>query len=161
MRLADLPPEFAAIARAQLDAAYDRTSAGYDGTSTPNDRTSARRKVRKPRTPERVVLKDCLDALERFGIEHHRNNTGAVRIGGRFMRFGKPGSSDILGILPRGIDSPPGRFFACECKATGKKPTKLQRAYLERVAADGGLALVVDEVDSLAITLRRMFPGRG
>jgi hypothetical protein len=71
------------------------------------------------------------------------------------VKFGKKGASDIIGCLPD------GRFLAVEAKAPGKKPTKAQREYLERVAADGGLALVVDEVGSLGVLLRRLYPGRG
>jgi hypothetical protein len=62
----------------------------------------------KGTTPEGAVLAGCLRYLEIRGIYHWRNSTGAVRIGpGRFMRFGKVGSSDILGVLPGGkIHSP-------------------------------------------------------
>ena len=63
-------------------------------------------------TPESHVLTGCLKYLETRGIYHWRNSTGAVRIApGRFMRFGKVGSSDILGILPG------GRLLCVECKA--------------------------------------------
>jgi hypothetical protein len=63
-------------------------------------------------TPESQVLEGCLHYLQVRNIYHWRNSTGAVRIApGRFMRFGKVGSSDILGVLPG------GRLLCVECKA--------------------------------------------
>ena len=54
-------------------------------------------------TPESHVLSGCLRYLKARGIFCWRNNSGAVQIApGRFMRFGKRGYSDILGVLPDG-----------------------------------------------------------
>jgi hypothetical protein len=65
-------------------------------------------------TPEGRILAGCLRYLEVRGVYHWRNSTGAVQIRpGRWYRFGKVGSSDILGILPG------GRFLAVEVKARG------------------------------------------
>jgi hypothetical protein len=145
VNLSDLPPDLAAIARAQLGV-----RAGTPHTEgTPHTR-------RRGRTPEGVVLRDCLKTLEAWGIEHQRNNTGAAKIGRRLIKFGKKGSSDLLAVLP-----PHGQLMAVEVKAPGKKPTKLQQAYLERVAEAGGLAIVIDDVGSLGMYLRRLYPGRG
>ena len=53
--------------------------------------------------PEAPVLNGCLQYFQAQGIYHWQNSTDAVRIApGRFMHFGKVGSSDILGILPGG-----------------------------------------------------------
>ena len=49
-----------------------------------------------------------------------RNNTGAVRTGRRFFRFGINGMPDIIGVTAT------GRFIACEVKMDGKKPTEIQ-----------------------------------
>jgi hypothetical protein len=57
----------------------------------------------KKTTPESLVLDGCLQYLEIRGIYCWRNNVGAVQIRpGQFMRFGKVGSSYILGVLPGG-----------------------------------------------------------
>lgn len=60
---------------------------------------------------------------------------------GHFYRFGKPGSSDILGILDD------GRFLAIEVKRPGKEPTEVQREFLENINKNGGLAFVAYSVD--------------
>jgi hypothetical protein len=54
------------------------------------------------------------------------------------MRFGKTGSSDILGVLPD------GRFLAVECKAPeGGKLSPDQKQFHADVRELGALALVV------------------
>jgi hypothetical protein len=89
-------------------------------------------------TPESAVLAGCLRYLEKTGIYHWRNSTGAVRIApGRFIRFGKVGSSDIEGILP---DS---RFLAVEVKAARGVLSPEQQEFLETIKRQGGLAVVV------------------
>ena len=101
-------------------------------------------------TPESIVLDGCLNYLKVRGIYHWRNNTGAVRIGpGRFMRFGKVGSSDILGLLPG------GRLLCVECKAKGGRLSPEQERFLEDVKNLGGLAVVCRGWQELDEALRR------
>jgi hypothetical protein len=79
------------------------------------------------RTPESAVLAGCLRYLEKAGIYHWRNSVGSVQIRpGRWYRFGKVGSSDILGCLPG------GRFLAVEVKAPGGCLSPEQRQFLAR-----------------------------
>ena len=100
--------------------------------------------------PEAPVLNGCLKYLQIRGIYHWRNSTGAVRIApGRFMRFGKVGSSDILGILPG------GRLLCVECKAPdGGKLSPEQKQFLADVRELGALALVVRGWQELDAALR-------
>jgi hypothetical protein len=95
--------------------------------------------VSKGNGPESQVLEGCLHYLQVRGIFHWRNNTGAVQVRpGQFMRFGKVGSSDILGVLPG------GRFLAVECKAPdGGRLSPEQKQFLADVRELGALALVV------------------
>jgi len=88
--------------------------------------------------PEKAVLAGCLRYLEARQIYHWRNNCGAVQVApGRFIRFGKKGSSDILGILPG------GRLLCVECKAEGGRLSPEQKIFLDEVRELGALALVV------------------
>lgn len=93
---------------------------------------------------ETALVRDCLQYLHTKGIMAWRNNTGGVKVNKRFVRFGQPGSADILGILP-----PEGRLLAVECKVGRNELTELQRDWLQRVASSGGLALVVYSLDEL------------
>lgn len=60
------------------------------------------------------------------------------------IRFGFPGISDILGMLKD------GRLLAVECKRLGQRPTVEQVAFLARVRAGGGVAIVATSVEDVA-----------
>lgn len=53
----------------------------------------------------------CLQFLELRGVFAWRNNSGARKIGSTFVRWGQPGSPDIIGIMPG-----TGRFIGVETK---------------------------------------------
>src|SRR5204863_371322 len=71
-----------------------------------------------------------------------RNNSGGFALGTgkarRFVRAGLTGSADILGVLPGS-----GKLLAVECKSATGRLSESQRAFLDRVNAAGGVALVV------------------
>lgn len=106
---------------------------------------------------EAPVLRGCLDLLHMRGIYAWRNNTGSMRDStGRPVHFGLVGSSDILGVLGLGRLMV-GRLLCIECKRPGGgRLTTSQRAFLERVRAEGGVALVVNDIDTLAAVLDRL-----
>jgi len=78
-----------------------------------------------------------------------RMNTGAVKIPAidgkppRFVRYGFPGCSDILGQMTD------GRVLAIEVKSAAGRATEAQDAFLKRVATYGGVAGVVRSVACL------------
>lgn len=78
-----------------------------------------------------------------------RNNSGAHRVGNRFIRYGCPGSADILGVLP-----PTGRLLAVEVKrAKGGRLSEDQRRWGESVTRAGGLYVVASSIDDLKAAL--------
>lgn len=100
---------------------------------------------------ENEVLRGCLEYLRANGIFCFRNNTGAVKIGRRFIRYGTPGSSDILGIMPD------GRFLAVECKREkGGRLSELQKAFLTAIQINGGVSIVARSVDELKKELEKV-----
>jgi len=102
---------------------------------------------------------DTVRAILQFLALHHipawRVNTGAAKIGGRFLRFGSPGMSDILGIrvvhatslMKRPILV--GRLLAIEVKTATGRVTPAQQAFLTLVNAHGGLAFVARSVEDV------------
>ena len=91
---------------------------------------------------ESEVLKQCLEYLKMRNIFAWRNNSGAVKNGK--LRYGMPGSSDILGILPN------GQFLAIECKREkGGILSDKQVEFLSRIKENGGVALVVHSLNDL------------
>jgi hypothetical protein len=104
-------------------------------------------------TPEGAVVKACLEYLELRGVYAYRQNTGAAEYQDkagkkRFVRYGKPGVSDIIGVLPG------GRFLAVECKAPGGRLSENQIEFLNDIERMGGLAVVAKSVDDLERSLR-------
>ena len=91
-----------------------------------------------PETPESEILKQVLAAC----LYHprvataHRMNSGMMKIGARYVRFGFPGCPDILGMLRD------GRMLAVEVKKAGKHPTQEQVEFLGLVHRNNGLAFV-------------------
>lgn len=93
---------------------------------------------------EHEIQQRILYALgSRTDVTVWRNNVGAARApGGGLVRFGLPGSADILGFL-----HPSGRFLAVEVKsATGRLSPK-QQVFRRVVEAGGGLFIVARTVD--------------
>lgn len=73
------------------------------------------------------------------------NNTGGMKIGDRFLRFGKKGSSDWLGIT---LD---GKLLALECKTGDGQQSPDQKHFQKIIEAYGGRYKVVRSVQD-AIT---------
>ena len=69
-----------------------------------------------------------------------RMNSGAVRIGGRFLRFGWPGCPDVLGQLKD------GRLLGVEVKGPTGKLRPEQAVFLDRVRAAGGVAFLARDL---------------
>tara|TARA_R110002051_G_scaffold178040_1_gene247849 strand:+ start:7308 stop:7646 length:339 start_codon:yes stop_codon:yes gene_type:complete len=82
-----------------------------------------------------------------------RNNTGAIRLDKRFIRFGAVGSSDILGVMSD------GRFLAIEVKSAKGKLTKHQKVFLDGIRDAGGVAFVARSIEDVAMGLK--LHGRG
>lgn len=98
---------------------------------------------------ESEIQSQILEYLLLKGHFCWRNNTGAFRWtdrhgGERLQRFGKVGSSDIIG-MQKGT----GRFIAIEVKQPGKDPTDDQREFITEVRASGGLAFVATKLEDV------------
>ena len=88
--------------------------------------------------PEAAALVEVLLTLRAHPMVAwaERMNSGAVRIGGRFVRFGWTGCPDVLGQL---LD---GRLLGVEVKAAKGRLRPEQTIFLERIRAAGGVAFM-------------------
>jgi penicillin-binding protein-related factor A (putative recombinase) len=57
------------------------------------------------------------------------------------------GVSDIIGLLPS------GRLFACEVKSEKGRLSEHQKAFLENIKLNGGIAFVARSIDDVAMNL--------
>jgi len=108
-------------------------------------------------TPEGLVLGAIMDYLKARQIYAWRNNSGAVKVGtpeaSRYVRYGRKGSSDILGILDD------GRFLAIEVKSAKGKATPEQVEFLADITKRGGVAFVARSIEDIDAHLFQ--PGYG
>lgn len=105
--------------------------------------------ARKTYRSEAEIQAGIMGYLNTMKIFAWRNNTGGFSPRpGQFLRFGEPGSADILGVLPG------GRFFAIECKRVGKRATPLQAEWLAQVNENGGLGFVASSADDVRAQFR-------
>lgn len=90
-------------------------------------------------TVENDLTNAAMQYLTMRGVYCWRNNSGAHKSddGKRYIRYGYPGSSDILGIT---LD---GRMVACEVKSQFGTLSSHQKAFLEEVTSRGGVGVVI------------------
>ncbi len=88
--------------------------------------------------PEAAALKEVLLALTAHPAVAwcERMNSGAFKIGNRFVRFGWKGCPDVLGQLRD------GRLIGVEVKAAKGKLRPEQTIFLERIRRAGGVAFM-------------------
>ena len=115
--------------------------------------------MRKPREQDTVIA--ILQLLHAHRIPAWRINTGATKIGGRFIRFGAVGMADIIGIVNKRVSlygsqdgsencEIPGQFLAIEVKSAKGIVTPTQQSFLDQVNAAGGKGFVARSVDDVA-----------
>lgn len=100
-------------------------------------------KYRMKKYTETDLVRDCLKYLNLRNVYAWRNNTGGLKKGDHFIRFGSVGSPDILGILPY------GRLLCVECKVGKNKLSRSQEDWLKRAAEAGAKTCVVYSLEEL------------
>ena len=99
---------------------------------------------------EAAALVEVLQALRTHPAVAwaERMNSGAARIGARFVRFGWPGCPDVLGQLKD------GRLLGVEVKGPTGRLRTAQAVFLDRIAAAGGAAFVARDCRDVLRELR-------
>lgn len=88
--------------------------------------------------PESAALVEVLKALRAHPAIAwcERMNSGAAKVGNRFIRFGWPGCPDVLGQLRD------GRLLGVEVKSPTGKLRPEQTVFLDRIRGAGGVAFM-------------------
>ena len=97
---------------------------------------------------EGIVLSRCLEWLALNGFFAWRNNTGTAKIDMRFIRFGQPGSTDIICILPD------GKFLGIECKTKNGKQLLPQQVFERQVKKNKGYYILARDPSDIIAFLK-------
>lgn len=103
-------------------------------------------------TSERDIQSEIWHAMSQFS-RMFRNNVGAFKTKGRWIKFGLvKGSSDLIGwtrveIMPDMVGKTVAVFTAVEIKTKTGKATPAQLYFVERVKLDGGYAGIARSVE--------------
>ena len=102
--------------------------------------------------PESAALVEVLKALRAHPavVWCERMNSGAARVGNRFIRFGFAGCPDVLGQLTD------GRFLGVEVKSPTGKLRPEQSLFLERVRGVGGVAFMARDLRDVLRELNQL-----
>lgn len=92
------------------------------------------------------LVNAILLAVSPLGIAWN-NPTGALKVEDRFIRYGCPGSPDILGCIR-------GRFVGIEAKVGADRQSAKQANFASAVRAAGGIYILARSVDDALNTLR-------
>lgn len=85
------------------------------------------------------VKKEVQDIIDIYHLAIKRQNTGATKIGKRFIRFGEPGDGDFSGYCQH-----TGRHVEIEAKRpVGGRISDAQRRKLDAINKAGGVGIVV------------------
>ena len=100
------------------------------------------------------LVAECVEELALRGYPAWPNQTGMAWRDDRPVRFGKKGSGDIIGCLPRllNVEGSPllvGVHLEVECKTGEAVQTKKQKAHMRAVLGCGGIYLVIRSRDEL------------
>ena len=92
--------------------------------------------------PEAAALVEVLKALKAHPLVSwaERMNSGAAKVGNRFIRFDWPGCPDVLGQLKD------GRFLGVEVKSATGRASPEQAAFLERIRGAGGVGFIARDL---------------
>ena len=94
--------------------------------------------TRRNKRPESAALVEVIKALKTHPavVWCERMNSGAAKVGNRFIRFGFTGCPDVLGQLRD------GRLLGVEVKSQTGRLRPEQSIFLERIRGAGGVAFV-------------------
>lgn len=123
------------------------------------------RAVKLPPEPEAKIQRSVLAVLRFHGVVCWRSNTGAYagehKGKRRFVRFGVPGMSDVIGLLGPAFGRDAGRMISIEVKRPGNRPTTAQIRWLMEINEAGGFAFWATSAQTVDHAIRALLLNPG
>lgn len=92
----------------------------------------------------------CCEKLDYARVFYYRNNSGAFKAAhGSFIRFGTPGSPDIVAVIT-------GLFIGFECKMGSGRLNPNQKLFKERLEQAGGKYYEIHSPEDLDAALKEL-----
>ena len=108
---------------------------------------------RPPPISEAEVSQQVREAAQMLGLKLERQNTGGLKVAGRYVAFGEQGDPDYRATLPG------GRRLGLEIKRPGQRPTPGQMAKLRALNEEGAVGLWVDDSIKFLLWMREILWG--
>ena len=96
---------------------------------------------------ESQIQRQITDWLKLKRFLYMRNNSGAVKIGNRFLRFGKKGSPDLLVFRK-------GRCFGIEVKDAGNEQSREQIEFQTEFEREGHTYILARKLEDVMEVIR-------
>ncbi len=94
----------------------------------------------KPPTANQITAELLIQLPKEFpGSFSWRNNTGAVKLDNRFVRFGLKGAPDVLSVIR-------GRLYGLEIKGPGDRQSVEQESWCHALETAGGVYLLIEKI---------------
>ncbi len=104
---------------------------------------------------EKPIERAILQYLQLIGITAWKQNNGAFKVEGRFIRVFMDADGNGIVVLDIAGWMPDGRALHIEVKRPGENPTEDQRAFLENAKKSGCVAFVARSVDDVISNLKK------
>ncbi len=98
---------------------------------------------------ETDLCRQIREFLEINKLAIYRNNTGALKVGKSFVRYGVVGSPDFIGFDKK------GRYVGIECKVGYNKQSKEQVAFQELCKRNNAIYILCYSLDECIEKLKK------
>jgi hypothetical protein len=96
---------------------------------------------------EHQIQQQILDWLKLKRIFHYRQNSGGIKKGSRFVKFGAPGAPDIICVIK-------GAYVGIEVKRVNGMQSRQQFCFQKSLEKAGGYYYLVQSLDDVMEVLK-------
>lgn len=96
----------------------------------------------RPTQRESDLQRTILEYLEHRHILHYRQNSGVMKAGRRYIRFGYPGAPDIIAVIG-------GKYVGIEVKDGDEQQSEKQVEFQRKLEKAGGFYILARKLEDV------------